>query len=121
MRDFYLELFCKTATERAIEVVDQLVDTKQTWNDVEDWIILYSLMNLTPPEVRVKTWDAAIAAMQISRTRLVGFRRRMRRLGLMQYNSSTRGWVLRSATKALRAARGYRDAVVTGKMALQAA
>ena len=121
MRDFYFELFFKTASERALEVVGQLVDTQQPWNDIDDWIVLYSLMNLTPPERRVNTWDAAIAQMEISRTRLVGFRRRMRKLGLMQYNSSTRGWVLRSASKALRAARRYRDGVVTGKMALQAA
>ena len=45
----------------------------------------------------------------------------MRKLGVMQYNPSTRGWLLRSASKALRAAKGYRDGVVTGKMALQAA
>ena len=121
MRDFYLELFYKSCSKEALEVAGRLLEAQQTWNDVEDWIVLYSLMNLTPPEVRVKTWDAAIAQMQISRSRLVGFRRRMRKLGLMQYNSSTRGWVLRSASKALRAARRYRDGVVTGKMALQAA
>ena len=121
MREFYLQLFYKTCSEQALQVAGQMLEAGQSFNDVEDWICLYSMMNLVPPERRMKTWDAAMANMQISRTRLVGFRRRMRKIGVMQYNPSTRGWLLRSASKALRAAKGYADGTVTGKMALQAA